>query len=182
MLSCQPRLKPHEKRVTNETMGMAQASQPLIDIRPFDEKLLEPCISVYLDVFNQPPWGESWTDGSARRRLTKVIRRNGFIGLIAFLDGGPVGFVLGNRWGSYPLNRGFQIRELLVADQVRGTGIGGQLIAALMTNLRKFDLRYISLVTKRGSPAERFYMKSGFKRLPRTGSLNQLVLMLYSLA
>ena len=160
--------------------GMDPKQRPAIDYRPFEEGFLDPCIALYVKVFSEPPWNETWTEDSAARRLRRVTSRNGFIGLVAYDAAELVGFILGNRLGPYPFSRSFHFREMLVAGPVQGTGIGRQLLETLMGDLRRTGFRYLSLVTKKGSPAEQFFAKMGFRRIPRFGSLKQLVLMRYS--
>lgn len=168
-------------RREEKTMLMARESKSKVEIRLFEEDFLEPCISLYVNVFNQAPWNESWTYELAGKRLKGIVRHKGFNGFLALLESTLVGFVIGHRLRLYPFNNYFHVSELLVDTESQGYGIGKQLMRFLGMNLSKNNIRYVSLFTKKGSPAENFYSKLGFRKMFRGISVNNLVLMIYPL-
>jgi len=59
------------------------------------EKLTD-CIHLYIDVFNSPPWNETWTVESASERLSDLLSTPKFRGYTQHIDGKPAGFIAGN--------------------------------------------------------------------------------------
>ena len=151
-----------------------------VEIRYFEDACIESCISIYIDAFSQPPWNESWTPESARKRMQGIIERKGFTGFLAQVESNPVGFVLGHHLTNYPLKDYFHIQELLVASQFRRLGIGKQLMTALMASLTEINIHKMSLLTRKGSPAERIFTKMGFKKVLWGFSVKKKVWMIYS--
>lgn len=126
------------------------------------EKLTD-CIHLYVDVFNSPPWNETWTVGSAEERLSDLVSTPKFRGYTLHIDGKPAGFIAGN---AKRTSKGmtFYIAELCVDPSIQGKGIGSTLLSHLEKELNREGIQSIYLLTSPGSPAEAFYERHSFTR------------------
>lgn len=58
---------------------------------------LDACVALFVDVFNAPPWNESWRAEDAAQRLGDFLATPRAVGVrLATLDGGLLGFALGH--------------------------------------------------------------------------------------
>ncbi len=133
-----------------------------------DESHLPACTSLYVSVFNSAPWHDAWTREQAARRLKETLMTPGALGLAAFQGGRLVGFLLGYRetWFS---GTHYYLKEMCVEMEVQRTGIGGELIKALIDRLRQEKVEQIYLLTLGDGTAEAFYTKYGFHKSSRIG-------------
>ncbi len=125
----------------------------------FTDATLPEAATLFVSVFNSPPWNEQWNEMSAQQRLGDLLGSPGFRG-VACVDGDKVlGFAVGRaeRWFS---GLHFILNEMCVRTEMQGHGIGGQLLEALEERLNDVEQCYLS--TRRDSPARRFYEKHGY--------------------
>ena len=136
-------------------------------IRLIERDDIEICAKLFVGVFSESPWNESWTFETAVERLLHFYESKGFIGLIAERDG-IVGFALGN---SEPFYFGsmFYLREMCVQSDLQQQGLGNQLYLALERELSLAKIHSIYLTTQRETNAAGFYMKNGFKCSDKMG-------------
>jgi len=93
--------------------------------------------------------------------IAKKLQRDPDLFLVAELDGGIVGTVIGGFDG----RRGMMY-HLAVAKGHRNQGIASQLVEELELRLRaRGCIRYYLLVTRENKPAIRFYEKRGWERM-----------------
>jgi len=125
---------------------------------------------MYAEAFNAPPWNDQWTDETASRRLSLMVKSEGFYGLVCFGDGVLCGMILGDL---DPFYNGDQlyIREFCVALPLRGTGIGSMLLEEFERRLLAQGITKTYLVTSRTDDTEAFYRKRGY------GSWDGMVMM-----
>ena len=85
----------------------------------------------------------------------------GFVGLVS-LDEEVVAFATGYR---EPDDRRevFYLKTFCVKPDAQGTSVGSRLIAHLKEHLGSKGVNTIYLITHRGTPAEAFYRKHGYK-------------------
>lgn len=144
--------------------GVQEVQQ--LDIRPIQAQDFPACALFYIDVFNRPPWNESWSFDSVLQRLTECSLTPGFFGLTAKVDGSIVGFVLGNieRWNE---ERHFHLKEMCVAVDWQRKGVGATLMQRVESELNDQGVAKIYLLTARDSVAQAFYQQCGFYASPK---------------
>lgn len=137
-----------------------------MDIRPYESKDLRECISLFINVFNNEPWNDKWTSEKAEQYLVDYIKTPGFSGFIAVEGMIMKGFIFGfrKRWWN---GDEFFINEMCVQIDDQRSGVGSKLIHFLEIHLKSEGIESITLLTNRGIPAEKFYVKNGFKEIER---------------
>ena len=68
---------------------------------PIDSSHLKGCSNLYVEVFNDSPWNESWSFETASKRLEDCYATPGFYGIVAIEENKVSGFALGFSEGSY---------------------------------------------------------------------------------
>jgi GNAT superfamily N-acetyltransferase len=122
---------------------------------------LSECALLYVQVFNSAPWNDQWTVEKAHKRLLDIHDSPGFVGLKFMMEGQIKGAVLGNREQWFK-GMHYNLREMLVSNELQGSGFGTQLIHALEKELKGLDVGSIYLFTSKENGTERFYLKNGF--------------------
>lgn len=134
--------------------------------------------ALFQRIFAKPPWNETWTLDGIDVEVRKIMRKEGFIGIVAEYDSQPVGYVTGYRLPTPPIIPPLcYLDQLFVDDRYHDLGIGKSLLAKMVclgSTRRDYG---IVLLTKAHSPAERFYLGNGFKRLPLMIRFNGKVLL-----
>ena len=131
-----------------------------------DRDNLAQCQSVFVRVFNAPPWNESWQMESVARRLEDIFQTPGFYGLLCQIEGETTGFALGNieQWDE---TKHFHLREMCVIGAQQRRGVGAALMNALEENLSSEGVQKLYLHTVRETPAQGFYEKQDFYVSPK---------------
>jgi aminoglycoside 6'-N-acetyltransferase I len=124
------------------------------------------CAQLFAGVFNSSPWNEAWEIETVAARLQDFHDAAGFCGLMAMEDSELLGFALGNaeQWDK---TKHFNLREMCVATDKQGSGVGKSLILALETALVGQGINRIYLVTARDGQAQSFYEKCSFYVSPK---------------
>jgi len=121
---------------------------------------VEDFASLYVEVFNAPPWQDGWSVPVAAERLRSMASAPRFEALGAYQEGQRVGLVLGNgeRWVH---GWALHLREMFIAPNVQRSGIGRQLLAEFEHALAG---RYQNVYLQTGSrvPAHQFYASCGY--------------------
>lgn len=117
--------------------------------------------ALLVEVFSQEPWCETWTLGNAPERLLCYKNAPHFLGLSAIKNDELIGFVFGN-FEPYQKSSQFIIKEMCVKTDKQRTGVGKKLLAELNSLLRQRNVSISYLLTRKGSPAELFYLNSGY--------------------
>ncbi len=133
-----------------------------MNFHPIERDNLAECEAVFIDVFNNPPWNESWEAEAVTQRLENCYRTPGFRGLAVKIDGEVTGFAVGciEQWDK---SKYFCLKEICVLPTRQRRGIGAALISALEENLRNEGVEKLYLHTARGTFAQSFYDKQGFQ-------------------
>ena len=131
-------------------------------LEPFTEEHLDACARVLVSAFGAEPWNENWTFVNAKKELTRSLSLPWSIGFVA-VDGGEVlGFVEG--WREQDGDReAFYLETLCVRPDAQGSGVGSRLLRHLKKKLEQARINTIYLITHRGTPAESFYKKNGYR-------------------
>jgi len=131
-------------------------------------KQIEQCAQIYPLAYNAEPWNDNWTNDTAKALLKCYYNTPGFEGWIAWQDNTILGGIIGNVEPYYSGNI-FILKEVFVAVNAQGTGIGGRLLSAMKRDLDKLNIKMIILSTRK--PIFDFYIKSGFKEMEGVGTM-----------
>lgn len=116
---------------------------------------------IYAETFNSDPWYDKWTEKTAEKRLSQMIKNSGFFGMISYNESGITGMILGEE-EQYFDGVVFRIKEFCVRNELRGQGIGTKLLVEFERVLKEKGIREAVLMTD--SEDENFYVNFGFKR------------------
>jgi aminoglycoside 6'-N-acetyltransferase I len=130
--------------------------------------ILEQCAEMYPGAYNTEPWNDSWTSQTATALLTCYYHTPQFMGWIARQGNQIIGCAIGNVEPYYSGNI-FILKEVFVAVNTQGLGVGSRLMASLKDDLQKVNIKMIILSTHR--PIFNFYAKSGFKEMEGVGTM-----------
>lgn len=127
---------------------------------------LDDCASLYAEVFNEPPWNENWKAEQAFERLALYHGTPRFLGVCVRHSKELTGFALGN-CEPYQSESVFVLKEMCVASDRRGQGIGTLLLQHLHKSLEESGVSIVNLLTRSGSTAEKFYLANGYTKSDR---------------
>lgn len=134
---------------------------------PLTADTLGPCVDLYVDTFNGPPWNETWTSVDAAQRLGDFLSTPRSYGVCSWDSGGTLlGFALGHLERSGADDH-FLLKEMCVRTSRQREGHGTRLLEALSERLG--DVRHWYLLTARDSDASSFYQGNGFRPAGRMG-------------
>ena len=130
-------------------------------IETFTIDYLDYCASLFMTAFNAEPWNDSYTPDTAKKQLAWHLEVPGCVGLVSVSDG-IVAFAIGYR---EPTDVGdvFHLSIFCVRPDAQRTGVGSRLLNRLEERLGKSGVNSIYLGTNKGTPAEAFYRKHGYK-------------------
>ncbi len=132
-----------------------------MEIQPIEHQHVASCATLFLTVFNSPPWNEAWPSTAATKRLEDLFRTPGFYGLLAVDGTEVVGFAMGHT-EQWDRAQHFYLGEMCVVPHRQLGGIGSRIMQALCNDLAAAQVERIYLLTAHSSPAESFYKKQGF--------------------
>ncbi len=128
---------------------------------------LPACASLFVEIFNAPPWSESWRTEDASQRLNDFLATPRAQGVcLSDSNDRLVGFALGHLERSGAEDH-FLLKEMCVRTSKQGQGYGTLLLEALTDRHR--GVRHWYLLTARESNASAFYEKNGFRPAGRMG-------------
>lgn len=116
---------------------------------------------IYAETFNSDPWYDKWTQKTAEKRLSQMINNGGFFGMVSYNKEEITGMILGEE-EQYFDGVIFNIKEFCVKNELRGKGIGTELLAEFERNLKGMGIRETVFMTNLED--EDFYKKRGFRR------------------
>ena len=132
-----------------------------MDYRKIKIEDLPELAKIYAETFNSDPWYDKWTQKTAEKRLSRMIRSEGFFGMVSYNEEGITGMIL-REDEQYFDGVIFNIKEFCVRNDLRGKGIGTELLAEFERNLKGMGIRETVLMTNLED--EDFYKKRGFHR------------------
>lgn len=137
-----------------------------MNIREFKPSDLELCVELFMDVFNKEPWNDQWTYDRAKLYLMNYVDTPGFIGVVSAHEAAISGFIFGVSKYWWKGNE-FFIHEMCVRTEHHRSGTGTNMLQFLEQLLIQEGIQDMALLTNRDIPAEKFYMKNGFKEIKR---------------
>ncbi len=130
-------------------------------IQPIEHQHVASCATLFLTVFNSPPWNETWPANAAVKRLEDLSNTPGFYGLMAVDGTEVVGSAMGHT-EQWDRGQHFYLKEMCVVPHRQHSGIGSMIMQALCDDLGAMQVERIYLLTAHSSPAESFYRTQGF--------------------
>lgn len=130
-------------------------------IEQFNDNYLDECAHLLVAAFNAEPWNAKYTLDTARKELTWIQGVPGFVGLVSITDK-LMAFATGYREPD-DVRVVFYLKTFCVGPDAQGTGVGSRLLSYLKEHLSKSGVNTIYLTTHKGTPAESFYRKHGYK-------------------
>ena len=131
-------------------------------IRPIAREDLEDCARLFVEVFAEPPYRESWSVSRAREYLDRFWRFDPDRCLLTLEGEEVIGALFGYR---YPWRDriNYYIQELFVRSDGRRSGHGRRLICHLLDTLEDTEAS-ISLIANEATPAAAFYEELGLRQ------------------
>lgn len=130
-------------------------------IEAFKADHLEECAHLLISTFNREPWNAKYTFDRAKRELVWTLEVPGFVGYVSITDevmALAVGFIVPDDEKDV-----YYLSTFCVRPDAQGTGVGTRLLQHLKEHLEKIGINSIYLITHRGTPAESFYKRNGYK-------------------
>jgi aminoglycoside 6'-N-acetyltransferase I len=137
--------------------------QESIEMRNFQIEDMDMCVELYRKVFSANPWNDGWlSNEQVMDYLKELVENPVFEGFVAYQKSDVVAACFGHK-RSWWTGKDFFIDELFVAEEMQGIGIGSKLLEYVETNYAIYDCMRLILLTNKDLPAEKFYLKKGFK-------------------
>ncbi|MFR7349037.1 GNAT family N-acetyltransferase [Peptoniphilus sp.] len=131
-----------------------------MEIRKISKSDLQDLARLMVEVFNTPPWNDTWTEKTAYQSLLSLIDAPGFYGNV-IVDGDKIiGAIMGNN-RLYSTETTYYLYEFFVSDEYRGKGIAKKLYERTMSKLKEQGVSGAFFTTIRNSAAYKFYIKEG---------------------
>lgn len=126
-----------------------------LEIKDLDEVVL-----LFIKAFNKEPWNDKWTRDTAYNRLKQMINCEGYYGVKACENEKIIGIILGNHEYYYD-GMHFNIKEFCVDSDIKGRGIGSQILEEFICRLKEKGIIKIYLSTLQSDSTVKFYEKNG---------------------
>ena len=124
-------------------------------------EMLDELTALFVETFNAPPWNDMWSAETAGTRLRDIMRMPNFCGAAEYREGRLVGLIMGHGEQSFD-GMHFQILELCVANDMKGHGIGTEMLSEFIEYLDRKNVTSVYMLTARGAASEDFYAAHGF--------------------
>ncbi|MBQ7937754.1 MAG: GNAT family N-acetyltransferase [Oscillospiraceae bacterium] len=132
-----------------------------MDYREIVLEDIQELAKIYAETFNSDPWYDKWTQKTAEKRLYQMANNGGFFGILSYDESGITGMIMGES-EQYFDGVIFNVKEFCVKNELRGKGIGTELLAEFERRLKGMGIRETVLMTNLED--EEFYKKRGFDR------------------
>ena len=117
---------------------------------------------VFRSAFAKEPWKEEWTAELAAERISQLMSAPRSVGYVSE-EGGVIQAILCGRRLTYLHGDEYVIDEFCVSPSVQRQGTGTAVMEYAADEMRREGVVAMALMTTRGYPSERFYLKNGFE-------------------
>lgn len=132
-------------------------------LREYRHTDMDGAMELYMDTFADPPFNYSWMERDRiRRYFVDMENTPGFKGFVYERDGALAGLCLGTVQDYFACCV-YDIKELVVAADCRGSGVGTELLTGAEERLAGLGVELMSLATSAELPAFGFYKKNGYE-------------------
>lgn len=138
-----------------------------LQVVEFNMGMLDECVDLFIDVFSREPWDDSYDSRDVVVNFLKNhYQNNYFLGYVAIINEKIVGASIGYM---KPWIEGMEyyVDQFFIDYASQNTGIGTKFIQKIEKDLKKKNINAIFLLTDEGTPAHRFYLKTGFSVLKK---------------
>ena len=125
---------------------------------------------LFCRTFAAEPWNENWTYELAEKRVRELMSAPQSVGYVSE-DNGRINAFLCGRKLTYLNGTEYVIDEFCVSPDTQRKGIGTAVLSQAVSELAKEGVIALALMTTRGYPSEKFYIKNGFE------GINEMVFM-----
>lgn len=122
---------------------------------------VDPCASLFVEIFSNPPWNETWSFEAAKKRLSDCANTPNFFGIMIEDFDQLHGFAFGNIQ-YYGIEKHYYLLELCIRTNRQREGIGSRILTFLKERMHKDGVSRIYTLTARDTPAHSFYEKLGY--------------------
>ena len=130
-------------------------------IRRYFPADLDGAAEVFRKAFSCEPWNESWSRDLCVRRIGELMSAPQSVGYVCEKDG-KIKAVLSGRILTYLHGAEYVIDEFCVDPDIQRSGTGSEMLEYAREELSREGVIAMALMTARGYPSERFYIKNGF--------------------
>lgn len=131
-------------------------------IRRYMPSDLKGAAEVFRAAFAAEPWNEEWTSELCENRIYELMSAPQSIGYVSEEKGVIKAFLCGRRL-TYLHGAEYVIDEFCVAPDVQRSGVGSAVLGQAEKEMTAEGVVGMALMTTRGYPSEKFYIKNGFK-------------------
>ena len=131
-------------------------------IRRYRPSDLKSAAEVFQAAFVAEPWKEEWTYELAETRISELMSAPQAIGYVSE-NNGVIQAILCGRKLTYLHGVEYVIDEFCVSPDIQRSGTGTAVLDYACSELRAEGVIALALMTARGYPSERFYIKNGFE-------------------
>lgn len=143
---------------------------------PFDLRLMDESVALFMRVFSQAPWYDTFESGGEVARFFRAfIELPTFKGYQLLSENGDViglsiGFI--KPWmKDGKLRYEYFLDQFCIDHQLQGKGLGKTFLREIEADLRENGVQDIILNTELSSPAFHFYRRTGFYNMEGYGFL-----------
>ena len=153
----------HNSTIKNQEIKEALIINENLKIKKITINELEKCAELYLKVFSSSPWYDMWKSTvQVQNYLRELMFNPVFEGFMVCEGDRVVAVCLGHR-RSWWMGKELFIDEFCVDNEIQGNGIGTMLINFMWEYLSQEGYERFILLTNKDIPAQKFYLKNGFK-------------------
>ena len=134
-------------------------------LRKIEKQMIDDCVGLFIDTFTKEPWNDVYESSEqVVNFFLNHMNNNYFLGYAAELDGKVVALSVGMK---KPWIQGLEyyIDEFCVSFSMQGRGIGSWFIKAIENDINEQGMNGMILNTEKGTAAQSFYEKNGFRVL-----------------
>lgn len=134
-------------------------------VKVFDRGMLGECVDLFMDTFSKEPWNDVY---ESRQQVVDFFENhmgsNYFLGYVLLLKDEIVGLCIGQK---KPWIKGMEyfVDQFCVGEKYQGRGFGSEFLRRIEERMPGESINAIILMTDRGFPSEKFYLRNGFKTL-----------------
>ncbi len=134
--------------------------EDILQIRKISQSDIRELANIMVEVYNAPPWNDSWTEKTASDSLVTLLAYPDFCGNIIADGDKIIGAIIGNI-RKYARETTYYINEFFILDKYRRRGVATSLYTYTIEELKKCGVNGAFFTTLKNTPAYSFYTKQG---------------------